>query len=111
MTRRGARHLLPTDWPPWQTGYYDLRKWRRHGTRDRIHPILREQLRSALGREPQPSAGSVDSQSMQTSSMGRGGGARGYNGAKKLVGRKRPILVATEGLLLAVNVHSAGLPP
>jgi putative transposase len=84
--------------------YYYLRKWRLDGTLARIHTVLRDELRIALGRDPQPSAGSVDSQSVKTTSVG---GVRGYDGTKKLVGRKRHILVYTEGLLLAVNVHPA----
>jgi putative transposase len=100
----GAGRFLPQEWPPWPTGYHDLRRWRLDGTWERIHRLLRDQLRLHLHRAPQPSAGSVESQSVKTTSVA---GARGDDGGKQLVGRKRHILVDTEGLVHAVNVHPA----
>jgi putative transposase len=103
-----AWRLLPRDFPPWETVYHYFRKWSLDGTWERLNHTLRECLRTTLGRNPQPSAGIVDSQSAKTT--GVGGEARGYDGGKKVRGRKRHILVDTEGFVLKVRVHSAKIP-
>ena len=80
----------------------------RRGTWERVNRTIHERLRASLGRNPQPSAGIVDSQSAKTT--GVGGEARGYDGGKKVRGRKRHILVDTEGFILKIRVHSAKVP-
>ncbi len=66
---------------------------------------MRNRLRVRLKRDPQPSMGIVDSQSVKTTGVGEA--QRGYDGGKKSKGRKRHLLVDTEGLVLKANVHSA----
>ncbi len=95
---------LPGDFPAWQTVYYYFRKWSRDGTIKKIHAFLRGLLRRRAGRETSPSVGVIDSQSVRGTYRGR---ERGIDGGKRVKGRKRHIVVDTQGLVLAVKVHSA----
>ncbi len=100
--------MLPRGFPPWKTVFHYFRAWRLDGTWERMNRALRRRLREKLGREPEPSAGIVDAQSVKTT--GVGGEQRGFDGGKKVRGRKRHILVDTEGLLVEARVHSAKVP-
>jgi putative transposase len=98
---------LPHEFPKWETVYSYFRDWKRDGTWENMHTALRKQLRVQMGRDPEPSAAIIDSQSIKTSSVR--GDERGYDGGKKIQGRKRHLLVDVNGLVLAVKVHAANI--
>lgn len=91
---------------PWQTIYYYFREWKRKGIWEEVLRHLRETERVAEGREATPSAMIIDSQSSKGT---RTGEERGVDGGKKTKGRKRHILVDTDGRLVAAHVSKANL--
>jgi putative transposase len=105
QARTGCQwELLPHDLLPKSTVYDYFAQWRDDGTWQRIVDALRRKVRVQEGRDPTPSAASIDSQSVKTTEVG---GERGYDAAKKVNGRKRHVVVDTLGLLMAVMVTAA----
>ena len=97
--------MLPKDFAPWQSVYYYFRKWKMNGLLEEIHDFLVGEVRLKKGKNALPSVGIIDSQSIKSSNVCQG--EVGYDGGKKVKGRKRHIVVDTLGLLLVVVVHSA----
>lgn len=97
--------LMPHDLPAWGTVYYYFRTWRIAGIWDKAMEALRKQMRQKQGRDEEPSAAVIDSQSIKTSAVG--GPEKGFDMGKQIWGRKRHALVDTEGNLMEVKVTGA----
>ena len=99
-------HMLPTDFPKWQLVYYYFRTWTEQEIIEDILHQVREQARKKKGKNHQASVGIIDSQSVRSNNNRA---LKGFDGGKKVKGRKRHIIVDTNGWLLAVLVHAANL--
>jgi len=99
---------LPRSFPPWPTVYGYFAAWRDDGTLAALHGALRAQVRAAAGRDAEPTAAIIDSQSVRAAdTVPRA--TRGWDNAKKVNGRKRHIAVDTMGLVLAVVITAASV--
>jgi transposase len=109
LTDNGCKwRALPADFPPWKTVHGFFTRWKAAGVIAQIHDRLREQVRIRAGRNAQPSAGSIDSQTVRAAET-VSNSSRGYDAGKRINGRKRHIAVDTMGLLLVAMVSAANL--
>ncbi|WP_254641860.1 IS5 family transposase [Streptomyces sp. BV129] len=97
---------MPVDFPPWDRVYAFFRRWRENGLVAELHDRLRGKVREAAGRDPEPTAAVIDSQSVKANAV-VGASSRGYDGGKKINGRRRHLICDTTGLLLMINVSAA----
>lgn len=108
VARTGCQwRLLPHDFPKWKTVYDYFVQWHDRGIFEAIAARLRKNTRVLAGKHPEPTAGIIDSQSVK---IAANIGFSGFDGAKKVNGRKRHIVTDTLGLLLHVVVHDASIP-
>jgi len=109
VVRNGIEwRALPVDFPPWEAVYAFHQRWSQRGLPQTLVNRLRGRLRTGLGREVQPSAAIVDSESVKAADT-VGAATRGFDSGKRINGRKRHIAVDVEGFLLAVVVTAASV--
>ena len=101
-----AWRSLPHDFPPWSTVQKCFYRWKKGGVFEAINKALIPRVRVEEGRKPEPTAGSIDSQSVKSSGNG---GPGGFDGGKKVNGRKRHIFVDVLGLVLALLITPANV--
>ncbi|MFJ3793164.1 IS5 family transposase [Kitasatospora sp. NPDC090091] len=99
---------MPADFPAWDRVYAFFRRWRDKGLVGEFHDRLRDRVREAAGRDSEPTAGIIDAQSVKGAASVPAA-TRGFDGGKKVNGRKRHIVVDTLGLLLTVLVTAASV--